>query len=576
MGTLPHDGGCRGTDNQLVDNSNASSVTQVLRRRAAADPHRVVLRFVEDGRPDRTLTRHELDQAATATGHWLRERFAAGDRVLLTYSFGLDFVVGLVGCLYAGLIAVPVPLPGRDHERRRLRGVAVDSGAAALLTDTPNLATLDDWVDQHGLGLPVLATDRLPAHDTDVPPSPADADTVAVIQYTSGTTGDPKGVLVSHGNLLHNVDTIRRTFGISETTTLGGWIPHYHDMGLMGQILPALIAGEACVLMTPTSFLRRPHQWLELVDRHRVEVSAAPNFAYDLCTRRITDEQIAGLDLSHWRHAVNGAEPIRPETLAAFTARFAPIGFRAEAMTPCYGLAEATLFVATTGSRGPTVLDVDTQRLERDELRPAGVVGPRRGVISCGTPEDLAVRIVDPVTCQPLPAGRVGEIQIRGGSVTAGYWGSPTSTDYLRTGDLGAFHDGELYVTGRRTETMFHRGRTLYPHDIEHELRLAHPELAGLAGAAFTVDEDTLVVLHEIKGTCTDAELRLVAAGMSTTAARVPGVALADVVLLRPGGVRRTTSGKIQRSVMRELYLAEALAPLYAHGGPERGAGVAA
>lgn len=560
-----------------MDNSSASSVLQALRRRAAADPDRVVLRFVEDGREDRTLTRHELDLAAAATGSWLRERFAVGDRVLLTYSFGLDFVVGLVACLHAGLIAVPVPLPGRDHERRRLRCVVADSGACALLTDTPNLVGLGDWVDDHALELPVLATDRLPVRDQDLrPPADAGPDTVAVIQYTSGTTGDPKGVLVSHGNLLHNVDTIRRTFGITENSTLGGWIPHYHDMGLMGQILPALIAGEACVLMTPTSFLRRPHQWLELVHRHRIEVSAAPNFAYDLCSRRITDEQVAGLDLSCWRHAVNGAEPIRPETLAAFTARFAPIGFRAAAMTPCYGLAEATLFVATTGSRGPTVLDVDTQHLERGELRPAGALGPRRGLLSCGRPRDLAVRIVDPVTHQPLPDGRVGEIQIRGGSVSAGYWGARPGPDHLPTGDLGAFHDGELYVTGRRAETLSHRGRTLYPHDLEHELRLAHPELTGLAGAAFTVDEDALVVLHEIKGTFTAAELALIAAGMVRTAGRTPGVALADVVLLRPGGIRRTTSGKIQRTTMRELYLGGGLAPLYVHGGPVEPTDVAA
>jgi acyl-CoA synthetase (AMP-forming)/AMP-acid ligase II len=561
-----------------VEISAASAVTQVLRHRAVTDPDRVVLRFVDEG-PDRTLTRRELDRAATATASWLRERFATGDRVLLTYSFGLDFVVGLVGCLYAGMIAVPVPLPGRDHERRRLQGVAGDCGAVALLTDSPNRDGLDSWVRANGLDLAVLATDILPpeagATSAAEPPEHG-RDSVAVLQYTSGSTGDPKGVLITHGNILHNVESMRRTFDVDETTRLGGWIPHYHDMGLMGQILPALMICDSGTFMTPTAFLRRPHHWLRLIHDHRIEVSAAPNFAYELCRRRVTPEQVANIDLSHWRYAINGSEPIRPETLDGFASHFAEAGFRAEAMTPSYGLAEATLFVATTGRRGPTVLEVDPGGLEHDELRPAEATGHRRGLVSCGTPQDLDVRIVDPVTSQPVADGRVGEVQVRGGSVSAGYWGAEPRQGYLCTGDLGALHDGELYITGRRKEMLIHNGRNLYPQDVEHELRSAHPELDGSVGAAVVLDDDTLVVLHEVKGAYPEHALRALAAGMKQTALRVFGIALAGVVLLRPGGVRRTTSGKIQRSAMRELLRANALRPLYVHAGPAASIGAAA
>ncbi|WP_460391841.1 fatty acyl-AMP ligase [Actinophytocola sediminis] len=560
-----------------MDISVASAVTQVLRHRADTAAHRVVLRFVEDGRPDRTLTRRELDRAAAATGSWLRGRFAPGDRLLLTYPLGLDFVVGFLGCLYAGMIAVPVPLPGRDHERRRLRGVAEDSGAVAMLTDTANRDGLDDWMRAHGLDLPVLATDGPHADPPPyLPPPTYRRDSVAVLQYTSGTTGDPKGVLVTHGNILHNVDSMRRAFGVDETTTLGGWIPHYHDMGLMGQLLPALLVGDSCVFMTSTSFVRRPYHWLRLIHDHRIEVSAAPNFAYDMCIRRVAPELMADLDLSCWRHAVNGAEPIRPQTIDEFVRHLAPAGFRREAMTPCYGLAEATLLVATTGSRGPAVLDADVDGLARHVLVPARAGGPRRGIVSCGTPHDLDVRIVDPGSGQPVPDGRVGEIELRGGNVSPGYWGAAPRDGFLATGDLGAFHDGELYVTGRRAELLGHRGRELYPHDIEHELRAGHPELAGLAGAAFTVDDDTLVVVHEVKGSRTEAELLGLAVGMRRTAATVLGVALAGVVLVRPGGVRRTTSGKIQRSAMRELFRANELTALFVHGGPQTSTGAAA
>jgi acyl-CoA synthetase (AMP-forming)/AMP-acid ligase II len=559
--------GSRGAQTRVVHIASASTVTDLVRHRADTDPDRVVLRFVEDGSPDRTLTRRELDHAAAGTGSWLRERFAVGDRVLLTYPMGLDFVVGLVGCLYAGMIAVPAPLPGRSHERRRLLGIARDSGAVAALTGTANLDGLSGWIAEHRLGIPALATDVPPARTAGFSLPELGRDSVAILQYTSGSTGDPKGVRVSHGNLLHNIDSMRRAFGMNETTRLGGWIPLYHDMGLMGQLLPALLVGEACVLMTPTSFLRRPHHWLRLIERHGIEVSAAPNFAYVLCCRRVTPEQVTELDLSRWRHAINGSEPIRPATLTGFASHFAPAGFRREALTPCYGLADATLFVSTTGARGPRVLQVDPERLERDELRPARGTGPRRGLVSCGTPADLDVRIVDPATGQPLPAGQVGEIQVRGESVPVGD---------VRTGDLGAFHDGELYVTGRRAETVVHCGRTLYPHDIEHHLRAAHRELAGLAGAAFTVDEDTVVVVHEVKGGPAEPELRRLASGMTQTAARELGLPLAGVVLVRPGAVRRTTSGKIQRSVMRELFRTDALAPLHVHGDPRPNTGAAA
>ncbi len=569
-----------------MDFAQAATLTEVLRANAAALAERTAVTLVRD--PDRSagapvLSYAELDRRARGIAAWLQARFPAGERVLLVYPVGLDFVTAFAGCAYAGMIAVPAPLPGDfHHQRRRVEAIARDAAVAVVFTDSANDAAVAEWMRVEGLGAVArLATDGADFADpADWEPVPDDPAALLLLQYTSGSTGDPKGVTISHRNLLHNVASFRRAMGFSARTRFGGWIPLYHDMGLMAQLLPALLLGSDCVLMTPNAFLMRPHLWLRTIDAYGVAYSAAPNFAFELCCRRVSDEQLAGLDLSRWEYATNGSEPVQAATLRAFAERFAPAGFRPTTLCPAYGMAEATVFVACAGHRAPLVRRVDAALLERHALAPARPEQPARELVSCGVPHGCEVRIVDPPTGTVLAPGRIGEIWLRGASVSSGYWRNPRATEaafgartaagegpFLRTGDLGVLEGGELYVTGRIKEMLIVHGRNIYPQDVEHELRAHFLELSTRFGAVFTVavpgDDEAVVVAHEIKGRFAEERLRELAAGIRQTVMREFGLRAAGVVLLRPGSVRRTTSGKIQRAAMRELFLAGALPALH-------------
>ncbi|MEV4943145.1 fatty acyl-AMP ligase [Streptomyces zaomyceticus] len=568
----------------------APSVTAVLVGRSQSDPDRTAATFVTDPlREDGAsrLSYAELDAEARSIAVRLRAAgIGRGDRVVLLYPAGLAFLTAFFGCLYAGAVAVPSSLPGRyRHERHRVVRIADDAGAAAILTDTVTRGDVESWIKEEGLDrLPLLVTDdgAGPAPDGWTMPA-TDHDTLAVLQYTSGSTGDPKGVVITHGNLLHNSENLVGVLGLDEHTPLGGWIPHFHDMGLMGIILPPVLSGAGTVLMSPSTFLKRPHLWLHMIDRFGIHTSAAPDFAYELCTRRITDEQIAGLDLSRWRFGVDGSEPVRASVLDAFRERFTAYGLRQDTLSPCYGMAEATLFVSGALDTPHSARRVDVEALERNEFRPVADGEPGRPVASCGVVTGAELRVVDPHTHRVLPDGGVGEIWLRGPVIGHGYWnreatnaaefGATTAdgiTGHLRTGDLGTLHEGELFITGRIKDVLILRGRNLYPQDIEHELRAQQAELGSLVGACFAVpgqdpgQEDVLVVTHEVRGIKEEERLRALAADMRLTVAREFGAPVGAVLLLRPGGVRRTTSGKIQRSAMRELFRAGALEPTYA------------
>lgn len=567
----------------------APSVGAVLREHAENRPEKAAAVFVTDPLHTdgaRRLSYAELDEQARSVAVRLRAHVPPGGRAVLLYPAGLAFLTAFLGCLYAGVVAVPSSLPGRyRHERYRVRRIADDAGAAAILTDTATRAGLEAWTAEEGLDtLPLLVTDDDAGpgpHGWTMPP--AGHDTLAVLQYTSGSTGDPKGVMISHGNVLHNSANLAAALELDDTTPIGGWIPHFHDMGLMGSILPPLLLGSTTVLMSPGTFLKRPHLWLHMIDRFGIEASAAPDFAYDLCSRRVTDAQSEGLDLSRWRHALDGSEPVRAAVLERFHARFSGNGLRAEALTPCYGMAEATLFISGAVDTPPRVRHVSAELLERHEFRPAAPDEPSRAVVGCGPPLGAEVRIVDPDTLRVLPEGGVGEIWVRGDIVGQGYWNREATneaefrattddgdTGYLRTGDLGVLDRGELHITGRIKDVLNLRGRNLYPQDIEHELRTQWPELGNLVGACFAVPgegpqgDDVLVVTHEVRGIRDEERLRELAADMRLTVAREFGAPVGAVLLLRPGGVRRTTSGKIQRSAMRELFRTGALRPTYA------------
>ncbi|BDT92325.1 MULTISPECIES: fatty acyl-AMP ligase [Nocardia] len=500
---------------------------------------------------EEVLTYLELDHDARAVAAWLADRPEAAQPVVLLYHDGLAFLRAFLGCLYAGVIAVPAPLPHDERSAHRVAGIVSDSGAELVLTTGDVRPLLET-----ALSAAVVATDgplgdpgewRMP----DIGP-----ETIAFLQYTSGSTGDPKGVVVTHRNLMHNEAAIT-AIGFDDESVAVSWIPHFHDMGLIGMLLGSLYIGADLVFMAPTTFLKHPVRWLRAIGDYRATLTAAPNFAYDLIARRVTDEQLAELDLTTLEIAMSGAEPIREKTIAAVTERLAPAGLRPTALLPAYGLAEVTL-LAAVGS-------IDAEPVYLDVGREARLVG-------CGRPaHGLDIRIIDPDTRRQLPEDTVGEIWIGGGSVAAGYWNRPEESretfeaylgadgPFLRTGDLGLLHGGELFVTGRRKDLLIVNGRNLYPQDVEELVRGLHPAL-GAAGVAVSVDaggRERLVVVQGVKtarqGATTLAEL---ASAIKIAVARGFDVAAPNVVLVEPHSVPRTTSGKVQRSAAREAFSA--------------------
>jgi acyl-CoA synthetase (AMP-forming)/AMP-acid ligase II len=563
----------------------------------------------------------ELDRKARALARRLEARGLRDRAVLLLYPEGLEFISAFLGCLYARVIAVPAPLPDLDAGRfGRTRRIIEDADIALILTDTAHRGTLDAWLRAAGLRSRLHCLDTQAGKDVDPgdwSPPEFTPGTIAFLQYTSGSTSDPKGVMVTHGNLLCNGEEIKRRIEGSSDTVGVGWVPHYHDMGLVGQFLEPLYLGCGYVFTSPITFIKRPVLWLELITRYRGTITVAPNFGYELALRRISDRQLEGLDLSSLTVVKNGAEPVRAATLEALTERFGPIGFRPEMWMPCYGMAETTLLVtgAPLGG-GPVIRDFDADALSKDEAVPRTGPGRARRLVSSGRPVTLDVRIVDPDTRAERPEGRVGEIWVRGGSVARGYWGSPEESaktfqartisgngPYLRTGDLGFRLGGELFVTGRIKDLIIVNGRNIHAHDIEEAARAAHP--AALIGAAFALDgtfdgtldgeldgefpggpgggvngagagpgnggagggldagREHVVLVQEIStraaaGTPLD-ELASLFKARVARAFELPAV---SVVLAPRGTVRRTTSGKMQRRLTREAFLSGEIAAL--------------
>ncbi|GAA3947128.1 fatty acyl-AMP ligase [Actinomadura viridis] len=551
---------------------------EILRERRADRGDREALVFVDDPRAGarESVTYAELDRDARRVAARLAGHAAPDDRALLLHPSGPGFARAFFGCLYAGVIPVPAPPPeGTSQQSRRVAGIVRNAGVAVVLADGDDLPRLRADLapglgpDARWLDTATGDADEAVAEDAVAAPPP---DAPAFLQYTSGSTSDPKGVIVSHANLLHNAAAVERHIGLDGDGRIGGWLPWHHDMGLIGLFLQSVYQGLTCVVMAPITFLKRPHRWLETIDLLGVNATAMPDFAYDLCVRRVTGEQLAGLDLSRWRVALDGSEPVRAGTLRAFAERFGSAGFQARALSPCYGLAEATLFVSgDPRHREPTVLRVDPRTLEAGRVRPAAPRAAARTLVSCGPAAPSGLRIVDPETGAELPDGHVGEIWVRGGAVALGYWNRPALTGrvfgataadgeggFLRTGDLGARLDGELYVTGRLKDVIVVRGRNLYPQDIEAETAGVHPALTGTA-AAFAVATprgDAIGVAAEIRPRrLRGTPLAEVESAIRRHLGREFATAVAVVVLVKPGTLARTTSGKIQRHLARAAHL---------------------
>jgi amino acid adenylation domain-containing protein len=561
----------------------ASTLVEVLRERAERQAAKTAYRFLADGEDEAAaLTFAEVDHRARAVGAYLQESGAAGERALLLYPPGLEFVVAFLGCLYGGAVAVPAYPPRTHRPDSRLAAIVADARPRFALT-TPALAQLAAGFAAQAPGLRDvrwIATEELDDGWAErwSPPAAAQlAERTAFLQYTSGSTASPKGVIVTHRGLLHNERMIQLAFGQSAASVIVGWLPLYHDMGLIGNVLQPLFAGATCVLMAPVAFLQQPIRWLRAISRYRATTSGGPNFAYDLCVQKTDPAARAGLDLSSWQVAFNGAEPVRAETLDRFAAAFAPHGFRRAAFYPCYGLAEATLFV-TGGSpgRGAAVRAVDAAALGRDEAEPAAAGRPARALVACGRPRlDQRLLVVDPESGRPRAAGKVGEVWVAGESVAAGYWNRPEETRetfaascaddpegrYLRTGDLGFLAGGELYVTGRLKDLLIVHGRNHYPQDLELTAERSHEVLRPGGGAAFAVEvdgEERVAIVHEVQRN-RRRDLEGVVEAVRRAVAVEHEVPVHAVVLIQPNTLPKTSSGKVRRRACRDAFLAGGL-----------------
>lgn len=488
----------------------------------------------------------------------LQQRGLAGSQAVLMYPPGLDYIAAFLGCIYANVVAVPAYPPASERTLGRLYAVLEDARASVVLTTAATLAQLRA---KHAAQMAShaalwLATDQLPddAHGCwrrpDIHP-----DQLAFLQYTSGSTGKPKGVMLSHRNLLSNLATICDGFRLHAGSKGMIWLPPYHDMGLIGGILAPLFAGFPVSLMAPAAFLKRPQRWLELIAEEKATCSGAPDFAYALCVEKVTPEQRASLDLSSWELAFCGAEPIRAQTLQSFSAAFAPAGFRAAAFYPCYGLAEATLMVSGgQAGAGAVVRQFDDEALRTDVAvaREGG-----RTLVGCGVARPGTQLRIGDADGASLADGQVGEVMVAGPGVAAGYWNRPPrGGEWLATGDLGFLCDGQLFITGRSKEVLIVRGRNYYPHDIEASMQAAHAALEAGAGVAFLDGQQRLVLVQELRRTWRKAPAAPILAAIRAAVAGDHGLQAADIVLLAPGALDKTSSGKLQRHQARQRYLA--------------------
>ncbi|MBD2201832.1 amino acid adenylation domain-containing protein [Calothrix sp. FACHB-1219] len=549
---------------------NCSTVVELLGLRSSTQPNRDAFTFLLDGETEQaTLSYQELDRLARRVAARLQGLGLTGERALLLYPAGLDFLIAFFGCLYAGVVAVTAYPPRNQRNTPRITAIANDAQAAIALTTKELFSTVQSLMTAKtdSKSLQWLTTDNLTEGLEDNWQKPhIDRDTLAFLQYTSGSTGTPKGVMISHGNLLHNAQTTCQFMEHSADSKFVTWLPMYHDMGLIGGILQPLYGGFPCIIMAPAAFLQRPYRWLQAISQYQGTTSGGPNFAYDLCVQKITPEQKATLDLSSWNVAFNGAEPIRYDTLQRFAEAFAECRFRKEAFYPCYGMAETTLMVSGVDkATAPLVKALEKSALECNRFVEASVTDENFSqFVSCGRviPQQKVV-ITNPETLKTCQPDEIGEIWVSGLSVGQGYWDREQETKetfqayladtgegpFLRTGDLGFLQDGELFITGRAKDLIIIRGRNLYPQDIELTCERSHPSLRAGASAAFTVEidnEEKLVIVQELEFRA-KPNLAEVVNAIRQGVTEEHEVQVYAVVLIKPGSIPKTSSGKIQR-----------------------------
>lgn len=564
-----------------------SSIVAILRQRALQQPAALAYKFLQythAGCSERDWTYCELDQQARLVGAVLSNLGTFQQPVLLLFPSGLEYIAAFFGCFYAGAIAVTAYPPRRTRSLDRIGAILEDAHTSVILTTSALRAPIQEWLTEHSSGAPVtvLAVDALDetlAHAWQEPELTPDS--LAFLQYTSGSTATPKGVMVSHGNLMHNSALIRHYSCTDERDICVSWLPIYHDMGLIGGIIQPAYTGYPTIFMDPVQFLQFPLRWLYAISQHRGTVTYAPNFAFEQCIRRARPQDIAELDLSSWRGAANGAEPIRVETLARFYHTFAPCGLRPDILRSCYGLAEATLVVSSERvGDGSSIQAFDRQALACNRVLPLPAGSPQaQQLAGCGAPAlGQKVMIVHPEDRTPCLPDEIGEIWVQGESVARGYWQNPEATaqtfhaslsesgegPFLRTGDLGFFYAGQLYITGRIKDVIILNGRNHYPQDIELTVEKSHPALCPGSCVAFSIEQaraERLIVLTEVNPRYRPPQgqenpsVQEIQACIRRNIVDEHDIHVQDVALLHMGEVLRTSSGKLQRRACREQYL---------------------
>lgn len=563
-----------------AQNDSPATIIDVLRLHAESQPNEIAYRFLSHrDEPPASITYRELNRQMRQIAAKLLKVAAPGDRAILLHPSGLDFIAAFLGCLAARVVAVPL---FGAHERHRsnvrLQSVFADSQPSVVLTAGPASETVHSsicsgasqtitWVDTTG-----ISGDGTPIQSL---PAPAGED-IAFLQYTSGSTSSPKGVILTHANILHNQGMIQEAFGTKQESVIVSWLPLYHDMGLIGNVLQPLYAGATSVLMHPLAFLQDPVCWLQAISNYRATISGGPNFGYELCIRRIPVENRKGLDLSTWQVAFNGAEPVRADTMRRFAAEFADCGFQHSVFQPCYGLAEATLLVSgARGRRDVLELSVDADRLLRNQIIP-DKNKKSKTLVACGNPSsNLDIRIVSPENHRECASDQIGEIWVKGPSVGRGYWNRKKESEetfqawiavnnegpFLRTGDLGFIRKGQIFVTGRIKDLLIIRGQNHYPQDIELTVERSHAMLHAGRGAAFSVEvagEEQLVVVQEVASRKAD-EWEQAIRQISQNLAQVHELAAHAIILVRKGTIPRTSSNKIQRQACKSAFLGHKL-----------------
>lgn len=563
-----------------------SHLVELLQDRAIAHPQNIAYRFLQDSTTEQgNLTYQELDIQAKAIASQLQTIVSSGARALLVYPYdaGLEFIAAFMGCLYAGVIAVTKNPPRRKNAITELTERVRLSGATVLLTTADFLGVIEEEVaNNKDISHKFKHFNRIATNKVDLTLAKnwqepkINPDTIAFLQYTSGSTGNPKGVMVTHGNILHNQETIRQGFAHDASAVVVGWLPMFHDMGLIGNVLQPLYLGTPSILMSPVFVAQKPFEWLKVINNYQATTSGGPNFAYDLLCLKASPEKLANLDLSSWKVAFSGAETVRAETIARFSHIFANCGFNRSAFYPCYGMAEATLFI--TGGfqeKPPIIKHLDSLALEQNKVvEVAAENNSSKAIVGCGnTWLDTEVIIVNPETLTQCAADEIGEIWVSGLGIGKGYWQQEKETQdtfagylqdnktikYLRTGDLGFINDEELFITGRLKEVMIFWGRFCYPQHVEDTVQKSHPALRKNAGAAFAIDKEgaeRLVIVQELERSYLKSfDMAEIVPAICQSVGEKHEVEVYAIALIKTGSIPKTSSGKIQRRGCSKLFL---------------------